>query len=124
MYSYYWNFLVIFVYHLKTNNMKKLLETKKITAATFKAFVKRNSENLFIRNLSDFDGNSDCIESVEDRSWRKTFITNSSFYEKSGVESVYMVGHGRDYFRLFEDKEFIGIHVFNSCGSCDLTIKK
>jgi len=104
--------------------MKKLLETTKITAATFKSFVKRNSDNLWVMNISDFNGMTDGIEHVENPKWKKTFLTGDDFYKRSWVEFVYMVGHGRDYFRLYEDENFIGINVYNCCGSCNLAIKK
>ena len=39
---------------------------KKITRATFKAFVRKNSDNLLAKVISDFDGMTDCLEYFKD----------------------------------------------------------
>lgn len=99
--------------------MKQLRATRKITLATLKSFAKRNAENLYVKCLSDFDGMTDCVQSIPDAKWRKTPIDKAY-----GHERVWLVGHRRDYFNLYEDETYIGIEAYNCCGTGILATKK
>jgi len=103
--------------------MKTLLQSKKITLATAKAFVTRNRNNLFVKVTSDFDGMTDCVQSVEDTFKPATFIDDTNHY-LCGISKVYIVGSSRDYFRLYEGLNYVGIVVSNSCGSSILVTSK
>ena len=92
--------------------MKKLLKTKKITLSKFKAFAKRNENSLFIKNLSSFDGMTDCVEENKKQEWNKVALEKAY-----GYSGVWLVGCSRDYFRLYQDEKYIGIEAYNSCGS-------
>ena len=46
--------------------MENLKSTSKITKATLKAFIKRNADNIYTKCCSDFNGMTDCVESVKD----------------------------------------------------------
>jgi hypothetical protein len=104
--------------------MEKLKQTDKITLATLKSFAKRNQDNLYIINLSDFDGMTDMVERNTDAKWRKTKIIENTNYYKTDIEGLYTVGSSRDYFSKYENDIFIGIKVYNCCGSAVLAIKK
>lgn len=104
--------------------MKKLITTKRITLATLKSFAKRNSDNLFVKNLSDFDGMTDCVEFEKNPTWKKSRFIDASNYYRTGIEGIYTVGNSRDYFTKYEDGEYIGIKIYNCCGSAILAIKK
>jgi hypothetical protein len=104
--------------------MEPLKQTKKITLATLKSFAKRNKDRLFVKNLSDFNGMSDCVEQNESPSWSKTKILENTNFYKTGIDGVYTVGNSRDYFQIYEDKTYLGIKVYNCCGSCILAVKK
>jgi len=109
---------------LKTNKMKTLKETKKITLATLKSFAKRNENNLYVMEKSRFSGMSDMVEQTENPEFIKTEITDNTRYYATGIQGVYTVGSSRDYFNYFENKNYIGIKVYNCCGSCVLAAKK
>jgi len=102
--------------------MNIVKNTKKITLATLKSFAKRNEGNIFFKVKSDFDGMTDCVQSVK-MDWRKTSIKEPGYY-RTGIEGVYTVGRSRDYFNIYEDDEYFGIRVYNSCGSSILATKK
>jgi len=104
--------------------MEKLKLSKKITAATVKAFAKRNSEKLYVKNESTFSGYSDMVEDIKNPVFLKTELTTKHLYQTSGIHGVYMVGQSRDSFKLYEDEVYIGISIWNCCGDCILTIKK
>jgi len=99
--------------------MDKLREAKKITLATLKSFAKRNADKLFVKEESSFDGMTDCVEQNKNPQWRKVELENAY-----GHTGVWLVGSSRDYFELYEDGEYIGITVYNSCGEGILAIKK
>lgn len=103
--------------------MKQLRSTTKITLATAKAFVNRNRKNLLVKVTSDFDGTTDCVEHVEDEFKPAKFGGKEDHY-LSGIAGVWIVGSSRDYFRIYEEGQYFGITVSNSCGSAIIAIKK
>jgi len=103
--------------------METLKNTKKITLATLKAFAKRNKNNLFAKTESSFDGMVDCVVSTIDK-FNETKMTNKTGYFKTGIQGIYTVGSSRDYFELYNDNNYFGIEVSNSCGTSILAIRK
>lgn len=98
---------------------------KKITLSTVKSFVNKNRQNLFISIESDFNGMTDCVEAC--KSGFKLAKEDSTEWSKTqtlGIVGAWFVGGSRDYFRTFEDDKFIGINVYNCCGSFNLAIAK
>lgn len=83
----------------------------KTTIATVKAFARKNADNLFVKSLSDFDGMTDCVQSVKD-DFKKVSIENAF-----GHSGVYLVGSSRDCINAYEDDKFVGYKVYNCCGS-------
>jgi len=93
--------------------------TKKITRATFKSFIKKNMENLFILNKADFDGMQDCVTECKGTPRKAEFKSPENEYALEntlGIKGVWLVGDSRDYFKTYEDEVFKGIEVSNSCG--------
>lgn len=90
--------------------------------ATYKSFAKRHKDELYFKSLTSFNGMIDGIDSVDDKSWRKTQLGNT--HKQEFVDGVWCVGSSRDYFELFEDENFVGIDVYNCCGHTLLGIKK
>ena len=103
--------------------MEILKQTPKITLATLKSFAKRNKERLFVKHLREFDGMTDGVEECRNKNWFPSSLITSNYY-RSGIDGIYTVGSSRDYFNLYEDSEYIGIKVYNCCGSSILAIKK
>jgi|WetSurMetagenome_2_1015567.scaffolds.fasta_scaffold264270_2 hypothetical protein len=95
---------------------------KKITRATFKSFVKKNNEKLFIKIKGKFDSQYDCINERANCDFKKTETTQKYLKNSLGVNGVWLVG-GSDYFTHYEDKGFTGIEVDNCCGNFILAIK-
>lgn len=122
----------------------------KITKATFKSFIKKNSNNLYIQCVSSFDGMQDCVTHIKsgDRVFKplqKTTIDECRYdnakrdYDMSreqlqdrvfncentlGFVGIWLVGNSRDRFTHYEDNHFIGIAVYNCCGSFIIAIPK
>lgn len=103
--------------------MEKLKATKKITLATLKSFAKRNKENLYAKVETDFSGMTDCVEPINGP-FTKEALGEPGNYWKLGVKGIYLVGRSNDYFTFYEDDNYIGIEVYNCCGSSILTTKK
>lgn len=103
--------------------MNILKSTKKITTSTLKAFAKRNKDRLYIKEESSFDGMVDCVMPTKSE-WKQTEISENTDYYKTGITGVYTVGNSRDYFSLYDTDQFIGIEVYNCCGSSILAVKK
>ena len=96
---------------------------KKITAATFKSFVRKNREALQIATKSRFDGMVDgsvsgsgkftpCRASRDNGPFKLDDLSKRD----CGIAGVWLVGQSRDYFTAYNKDGFTGIEVSNSCG--------
>lgn len=99
--------------------------TKKITMATVKSFVRKNSGNLFINVKSSFDGMTDCCESLYDGFVKAQQDTDHPSHTL-GIKGAWFVGDSRDYFQPYDNiaGDMTGIEVSNSCGHFILAIIK
>ncbi len=98
--------------------------TKKITLATFKSFVKKNQGKLFIKKRSSFDGMTDCVEPIQGARFNPITPTDSQPSRTLGIRGVWLVGSSRNLFEAYEDDRFIGIDVYNCCGTFIIAIEK
>lgn len=104
--------------------MQKLKQAKRITKATLKSFIKRNSDKIYTNELSSYDGMQDMVTKRE-----SGFTPAEVDMEKVNkgehyiLDGVYLV-YGKNWFDLYEDDNFIGIEVYNSCGNSVVAIKK
>lgn len=99
------------------------MKAKKITLATVKSFVKKNSETLFINLKRDFDGMIDG-ERHHDGGFEPAKKTEEHKDMTLGICKAWFVGDSRDYFKAYEDETFTGISVSNCCGHFILAVKK
>lgn len=95
----------------------------KITRATIKSFIKKNFSNLFIRNISDFDGMIDGMKYHNNAKFRKAISTDRDEKYTFGIDGAYILP-SRNLFKAFENEEYIGFNVWNCCGEFDIVIKK
>lgn len=99
--------------------------SKKITLSTLKKFVKENAQNLYANCKSDFNGMSDCVESVN-TGFKKVDSDKIDFNKECnlGIDLIWLVRGSRDYFRSFSENGFEGIEISNCCGHSVIAIKK
>ena len=98
---------------------------KKITKATFKSFINKNRENLYILVKSRFDGMVDCVTDNPDRMFKKAEKNDYMSQEHNlGINGLWIVGGGRDWFSHFENEHYVGLEYSNCCGSAVIAIKK
>ncbi len=98
--------------------------TKKITLATVKSFVRKNSDRLYINVKSSFSGYTDCVEQVRGGFAKATKANPVNESYTLGIAGAWFVGQSRDYFRTFEDANYTGFEVYNCCGSFILAVEK
>ena len=116
-------FYLLFL-NLKTYTQKDHKTMKKITKSTFKSFIKKNKDKLYILNRASFDGMVDGLEWKKNASFQRV-QTDETFEEHTlGIKGVWLVGQSRDYFTAYNDEEFEGIAVSNCCGYFTVGIKK
>lgn len=89
----------------------------KITRTTFKSFIKNNAQDLFVKNVSYFDGMTDCVEHNRKAEFVKASPGDHNPEHTLGIDGVWLVNGSRDYFQPYQDDEFEGIEVSNACGS-------
>lgn len=95
------------------------METKKITRATIKSFIKRESEanQLYIKVTASFDGMVDGIMPNKDAHFAMITAPSKVDENNLGIIGAHFVGEGRDYFTEYADSCFIGYTIDNCCGS-------
>jgi hypothetical protein len=98
----------------------------KITKATFKSFIKKNAEKLYCKRMSVFDGRVDTIMPIEEDFERPDRNKWAIACEKNtlGIRQIWLVGFSRDYFKPYEDDQYIGIEWSNVCGNGVVAIRK
>ena len=99
------------------------MNTKKITLATIKSFVRKNDGNLHINVESNFDGMVDCVMPVNG-GYTKAEPTGHNLRHTLGILGAWFVGQSRDYFTAWEDETMTGYNVYNCCGSFVLAVEK
>ena len=104
--------------------METLKTKKRITLATAKAFAKRNADKLYAKTDASFDGMTDCVQYNKNSKFEKTEISDNDNYYQTGIQGFYTVGHGDDYFKIYEDDDFYGIECCNCCGNTIIAVKK
>lgn len=112
--------------HQINNKTRKVMTTtsKKITKATVKSFIKKNRETLFINCKSSFSGMTDMVERNPNAGFKIAQTEERNAENTFGIAGAWFVGYSRDYFKAFENADFTGIEVYNSCGSFILAILK
>jgi hypothetical protein len=95
---------------------------KKVTRATIKSFIRKNLNNLYVRNDSRFDGMVDCVMPVRG-DFTEAEVTDRMSDNTLGINGLWLVGSSRDYFKPFNNGEFEGYEIHNSCGSSIIAIK-
>lgn len=96
---------------------------KKITRASLKSFIKKNEKNLFVMSLSSFDGMVDCVMPTDD-TMRKVESVNFDDEHSFGLRGLWLVGHSDDYFEAWEGERYVGIKIYNCCGSSIIATTK
>lgn len=95
---------------------RKANQGKKITLATLKTFFNKNSNNIFIKELSRFDGMVDCVMPTKDEFSQVKRSENINDRDL-GFSGCWLVGSSRDSISIYEDDIYTGFQVYNSCGS-------
>ena len=95
----------------------------RITKATLKSFIRKNTDRLFIKNLSDFDPMTDCVQACDGgfRPVGPAHVVNS---HNLGIAGAWLVGQSRDYFTSYKRDGFEGIEVYNSCGNFIIAVQR
>lgn len=97
---------------------------KKVTLSTLKSFVKKNSNNLYINVKSSFCGYTDCVQSINGGFSKAEIKESINVKHTLGIDGAWLVGSSRDYMSHFENENFVGIDVYNSCGRFVIAIAK
>ena len=99
----------------------------KITMTTIKSFIKKN-QDIYIQNLSDFDGMVDCVMPTDNQAFKPVIRIplgeNTYTDNHKGIKQAWFTLGGDDRFYPFEDETYKGYEVYNCCGNFILAIKK
>jgi hypothetical protein len=97
--------------------------TKKITVATFKAFVRKNRDKLLIKCMSSFDAMTDGTEYNHGAAYEPVKATDCDAGHTLGISGVWIVGRSRDYVNAITEPGLVGYEVHNCCGNFAVAIK-
>ena len=104
------------MYNINTKAERKANQGKKITLATLKTFFNKHSDNMYIKELSRFDGMVDCVMLTKDEFSQVKRSENISDNDL-GFSGCWLVRSSRDSISLYEDDIYTGFQVYNACGS-------
>ena len=93
------------------------------TLSGLKAFIRKNKDNLYVKQTSDFNGMTDSVETCENATFVKVQPNEIDFNSKNtlGINGLWLVGNSRDSITFNEESNTY--RVYNSCGSCELLAK-
>lgn len=100
---------------------------KKFTKASLKAWVRKNSDNLYIKLVSKFDGMYDMVVDVDNGGFKKVPVVGDVDDRSTmGVQGAYFTGGGRhgDSITPYEKDGFKGYNIYNCCGEFILAVKE
>ena len=83
---------------------------KKITQATLKSFIKKNISILYVCKRADFDAIQDCVV-YDNKGFKPAQLTEEYKKYNLGIQGIWLVDVGRNYFEHFENDDFIGIEI-------------
>ena len=97
----------------------------KITLATIKSFIRKNS-NLYIKNTSNFEGMYDCVMPNQNAQFElaQAPAENQNYKNCLGIAGAWFVFQSNDYFSVYDDGIYKGYHVYNCCGSFTIATKQ
>jgi hypothetical protein len=97
------------------------MDNKKITLTTLKKFIRDNQDNLFIKSKYSFDGMIDGIRQNSNPIFEPIKKDNRDYeytlQHTQGILGCWLVLGSRDYFTYYNNNEYEGIEVDNSCGN-------
>lgn len=96
----------------------------KATIATVKSFIRNNKGKIFINLKSSFDGMTDGVESIPNARFLPAKETTDHQEHSFGIDGAWFVGQSRDYITPYEDDNYRGFDIYNSCGRFILATKK
>lgn len=102
------------------------MQNKKITLTTIKSFIKREikNDNLYIKQLSDFDGMVDGVRDVKDDFTKVKYKVEDADRNSLGIPGAWFVKQSSDSFRTYSDDNYIGYEIYNCCGSFILAMRR
>jgi len=97
--------------------------TKKITKATLKAFVRKHRNELYVKVTSSFNPQTDGAEFHRNAGFQPAESAGHECHTL-GVSGIWLVGGSRNSFIPYDADGFTGIRCYNSCQTFIVAIKK
>lgn len=94
---------------------------KKITKTTLKAFIRQAGTRLYVKEISVFDSQIDCITHLK-KEWAKAKTDQSCLSYTLGICGVWVTSNTG--YRVWENEEFVGVYWYNCCGSGIVAVKR
>ena len=93
----------------------------KITLTTIKKFIKENKNNIYIKNITHFNGMTDGIDNCENQNFylsEQTEIKQKQYGRDNtlGLKGAHFVFDSKDYFETFNENNFKGFKISNCIG--------
>jgi hypothetical protein len=94
----------------------------KITLATVKSFIKKNSTNLYLMRHHKFDGSYDGIRFDPNPAFEQVNYNPVSDAHRLGIDGAWFT-FGGNHFTPYDDGVYTGFDVYNCCGNFVIAIK-
>lgn len=105
------------------NETVNKMSARKITLATFKSWIRKNP-GFLIKCDSTFDP---MIDGISHDRWAAFKPAQSAAFpcnNNLGFSGIWLVFGSRDSFEAYDNNGFVGIEVYNCCGSFVVAVKE
>lgn len=99
------------------------MSARKITLATFKAWIRKNP-GFSIMLKSSFDAMIDGISYDPSAEFKPARRADFPCDNNLGFYGIWLVGGSRNTFTEYRKNGFVGIEVYNCCGSFVVAVKE
>jgi hypothetical protein len=96
--------------------------TKRITMATIKSFIKKNSEELFLKKINSYDGMCDGVNERAAHGFTQVEFNHQSHANQLGIPGAWFTPGG-NLLTEYNDGVFKGFDVYNCCGHFIIAVK-
>ena len=99
------------------------MSDKKITLATVKSFIRKNSDKLFIKVRGKFDSMTDGMEFYENAGFQQAEKTNEQIDYTMGINGAWIVSSSKNFINAYNEDGFTGYRISNCCAAFILAVK-
>ena len=94
----------------------------KITMATVKSFIRKNTDNLYLKKINSYDSMCDGVNERAAHGFTQVALNPQAHANKLGIDGAWCTPGG-NLLTEYNDGIFKGFDVYNCCGHFVIAVK-